>query len=438
MADNDAHKGKSSKSTESVKLVGDLVKWCYSLAWEAKQREDMNVAWCMLNAPQEILLAMNIVPMYPEQYAAACASKQFTGEYCDKAEAGGFSGDICGFCRTGLGYALTYMEMGDVPPDAPYGGIPKPDMLIGRTSCDPGYKWFQSLYQWEIPAFIYDDLAPPPEKDIQDRDMADQYITYYYGQFKELVSFLERVTGRKMDWDRFNEVLKISFETQKLSYEINQMRKAIPSPMATEDHMATVFPFWMLSGTEQALDFARKLHDEVRERVENKISAIENETYRLLWMGVAPYHQMEMYNYFEKLGAVFAIETEYLPNPPFAIDPLDPLKSFAEKEYWAGRSHVRPVEGGSKLGDTRIDIPAEILLDMIRDYRIDGVVVHSVQSCRVLSIGHLRMRQMLEKHLNVPVMFLEGDMADARNYSWVDTKDMIDTFMGIVVASKQK
>jgi benzoyl-CoA reductase/2-hydroxyglutaryl-CoA dehydratase subunit BcrC/BadD/HgdB len=436
MAGNEAHKSKSSKSTETVKLVGGLVRWCYARAWEAKQREDMNVAWCMMNAPQEILLAMDIVPMFPEQYAAACASKQATDVYCDKAEAEGFSVDTCGFCRTGLGYAFTYMEMDDVPPDAPYGGIPKPDMLIGRSSCDPGYKWFQSLYRWNIPTFIYDDLTPLLEKPLTDKKMAAQYIAYYHEQLKEMVNFLERVTGRKMDWDKFNKVLEISHETQRLAYEINMLRKAVPSPMATEDHMATVFPFWILSGTEQALEFGRKLYDEVRYRVDNNISAIANEKYRLLWMGVAPYHQMDIYNYFESLGAVFAIESEYMPFAPYDIDPSNPLESFAQKEYWAGRSHVvRPLMGGSKLGDTRIDIPAELLLDLIKDYRINGVVVYSVRSCRVLSIGYLRLKQMLEKHLNVPVMFLEGDMADARNYSEAETKDMIDTFMDIVVAA---
>jgi hypothetical protein len=170
--------------------------------------------------------------------------------------------------------------------------------------------------------------------------------------------------------------------------------------------------------------------------VDNNISAIADEKYRLLWMGVAPYHQMDIYNYFESLGAVFAIETEYMPFAPYDIDPSNPLESFAKKEYWAGRSHIiRPLTGGSKLGDTRIDIPMELLIELIRDYRIDGVVVYSVRSCRVLSIGYLRLKQMLEKFLSVPVMFLEGDMADARNYSEVETKDMIDTFMDIVVAA---
>ena len=115
MASEEKHIGNPGKSTETVKEIGDLVKWLYSSAWQAKQRDDMNVAWCMLNAPQEILLAMDIIPMYPEQYAAACASKQSANVYCEKAEAEEFSADICGFCKTGLGYAFSYMELDDVP-----------------------------------------------------------------------------------------------------------------------------------------------------------------------------------------------------------------------------------------------------------------------------------------------------------------------------------
>ena len=191
------HIGSPGKSTETVKDIGNLVKRWYAHAWQAKQREDMNVAWCMMNAPQEILLAMDIIPMYPEQYAAACASKHVADVFCEKAESEGFSVDICGFCKAGLGYALRYMEMNDVPSGAPYGGIPKPDIFIGRSSCEPGYKWFQALHHWGVPTFVYDDLAPPLEKDLRDEKMAEQYIKYYLEQSKELVDFLERATGRK-------------------------------------------------------------------------------------------------------------------------------------------------------------------------------------------------------------------------------------------------
>jgi benzoyl-CoA reductase/2-hydroxyglutaryl-CoA dehydratase subunit BcrC/BadD/HgdB len=77
------------------------------------------------------------------------------------------------------------------------------------------------------------------------------------------------------------------------------------------------------------------------------------------------------------------------------------------------------------------------MLDLVKDYHVDGVIMHSVKSCRVLTIGQLHVRQMIEKHLNVPVMVIEGDMADARAYSETDARNAIDEFMETLAASKK-
>jgi benzoyl-CoA reductase/2-hydroxyglutaryl-CoA dehydratase subunit BcrC/BadD/HgdB len=435
MNSEDKQQQAPTKSTKAADDIGKIVEWWYTSAWEAKQRDDMNVAWCMMNIPQEILFAMNIIPMFPEQYSTACAAKQAATTYCEKAETEGFSVDICSLCRIGLGYAAIYNELGELPPETPYGGIPKPDMFISRGSCDPGYKWFQALQYWNLPMFVYDDPAPPLEADPKDERTASRYINYYLGQYKELVAFLEKVTGRKMDWDRLSQILENGQEIWRLSYEINQLRKAIPAPMATQDHMAAVLPFWILTGAEKALDFARKLHKEVQDRVNNKIGVLPNEKYRLLWSGMATYHNMGIFNYFEKQGAVFAIETEYLPNIPVELDVSNPLEALAKREYYSGR-RPRSIPGGSKLGDATMEYPLELFLEIIKDYHIDGVVMHSVRSCRLVSIGQLRTKQILEQRLKIPVISFEGDMADARVYSEAETEKMTNTFLEMLEASK--
>jgi benzoyl-CoA reductase/2-hydroxyglutaryl-CoA dehydratase subunit BcrC/BadD/HgdB len=428
------HRDRPTKSTESVKDVGNLVKWLYERAWEAKQHGDKKVAWCMMGTPQEVLLAMDIVPIFPEQYAAACAVKRAAADYCRKAESMGFSLDICGFCRAGIGYAAMFGELGRVPPDAPYGGIPEPDIFMCRSSCDPGYKWFQALHYKDVPTFVFEDhLAPPPEADFWDEKISSRFINFHTKQFKEMVDFLEQATCKKMDWDRLGQIMEYAVETRRLSYEIHQMRKAVPSPMATEDHMACILPFRILTGTKEALDFARKLYQEIRYRVDNKIGAIPNEKYRLMWEGTASWHGMEIYNYLESLGAVCAVETDFLPSITITNDKAHPLETLAKREYW-GRQQT---PGGSKLGDSRIGIPMELMLDLVKDFHVDGVIMHSVKSCRVLTIGQLHVRQMIEKHLNVPVMVIEGDMADARAYSEMEARNAIDEFMETLAASKK-
>ena len=164
------------KATETVKKVKDLVRGWYRRAQEMRESGG-HTAWIMFAVPAEILLAMDVVAIGTEQYSAACAAKQAVLPFCERAEAEGYSLDICGYERAGFGYAARHREEGGPPTEAPYGGLPRPDFAIGRTYCEPGYKWYQAIQRYlEMPVFIYDVLLPWPDSGYyrEDPDIAEQ------------------------------------------------------------------------------------------------------------------------------------------------------------------------------------------------------------------------------------------------------------------------
>ena len=50
------------------------------------------------------------------------------------------------------------------------------------------------------------------------------------GELKDMVSFLEQTSGRKMDWNRLSETVDIMNTQLDLTREIGDLRRNVPSP----------------------------------------------------------------------------------------------------------------------------------------------------------------------------------------------------------------
>ena len=67
----------------------NYIKKYYEDAHQAKARKEP-VAWVASTFPVEILQAMDIVPVWPENYASVCAARQVSVRLCEAAEVEGF------------------------------------------------------------------------------------------------------------------------------------------------------------------------------------------------------------------------------------------------------------------------------------------------------------------------------------------------------------
>ncbi|MDP2954600.1 MAG: 2-hydroxyacyl-CoA dehydratase family protein, partial [Chloroflexota bacterium] len=137
------------KATDTAKEIPGVIKGFYARAQERARAGDP-VAYCMVNTiPQEILLAMGIVGMYTEHYATVCAAKHANMAFLERAEGDGYPTYTCSYARNWLGYAGAAEEMGgEIPEGSPWGGMPRPNMILGRTSCDAGYKGYQAMARY--------------------------------------------------------------------------------------------------------------------------------------------------------------------------------------------------------------------------------------------------------------------------------------------------
>jgi len=431
MAEQQQGKTTAVKGTDMARKVRGLVKNIYQSAHEAKAR-GQKVAYMMVTSQyDEIIRAMDIVPLPTENYAGLCAAKREMDRFLLRAEEDGYSQVLCSYTRIGLGFDSLRKEMGGIPEGSPDGGMPMPDMMLGSSAvCDPRFKWYQATRRYlEVPTHSIDVLIPPVHSDLA--EVRDHYIAYQKSQFEGLIAFLEQQTGKKLDRDRLWEVIRLSDKAWDLWYEIDRMRVAVPCPMPAQDHFSTMVAAYYFSGTPVAVDFYQGLYDEVKEKVDKGLGVIPEEKYRILYGGgLPPWHTLWIFNYFESFGAVFVIENVYR-----GYDPVEVPSSVKDPvEFLAWRTFLRFTQRHEKAQANSGNPFTERLLDMIRDYRIDGVVFHACRSCRAMTVGQVHNKNLLSRYTDIPMMQLVSDMVDLRDYSEAQWKAQIGAFIDSLAA----
>ena len=421
-------------ATEAASRIGPMVKAAIRENLQAKE-EGKPIADCFIVcAYEEIIRAMEIVPVWTENYAGICAVKRDASRFLERAEAENFSRSLCTYALCGLGFDAWREELGEMPPNPPWGGQARPDMMLGsgQMLCDPRNKWYQAAqhYMPDVPVYETSLLWPPYEDDIDHREVEGYYVKHVVESLRGLVEFLEKQTGKKMNWDRLSELVDLVDRTWNIFIEAYELRKAIPTPMGTGDAMNTMVPLAFMLGTQEAYDFYKDLYDELQRKIANKEGVIPDEKYRLLWGGGLPsWFALTDFNYFNSKGAVFPVETTYrMAEPIYRLDmpkTSDPLEHIAWRwvkywTHWYDKARKRP--------GSHPDV--ERLIQYIEDYKIDGVVMHEAFSCRTWHLGLIWQLNLLKKvYGDIPTLILESDIVDISSYSEADTHNRIDAFI---------
>ena len=69
---------------------------------------------------------------------------------------------------------------------------------------------------------------------------------------------------------------------------------------------------------------------------------------------------------------------------------------------------------------------------MVKDFHIDGVVLHSNRSCKPYSLGQLVHRKQLLEEDGLPVLVIDADMADSRYIDLPRITNQVDAFVEVL------
>ena len=363
------------------------------------------LAWVTSGAPVEILEAMGIASVYPENYGALCGARRVATELCQAAEAQGFSQDLCSYARTSIGSLYA-------PDIAPMGGLPRPDLLIASNNiCGTVVKWFQALADHlDTPLFLLDTpyihAEQPPA----------HAIAYVAAQMQELTEWLTKHTGRRMNPARLRQVANRSNRAVALWKETRELCKHRPSPLNAPDLFVTLAPIVVLRGTRWAPWFYEKLQREAQQRVARGEGAVVDERIRLLWDNIAIWPRLfPVFSQFIKRGACFVVDT-YTNAWSVSVDSDNLMEGLARTytTVWINQ---------------QIPNRARAMVQMIRDFGVDGVVFHSNRSCKPYSLGQYDLRRIILEETGVPSLILEADMCDTRAFAESPLTTRIQAFM---------
>ncbi len=384
------------------------------------------LAWAGAGTPPELLRALDIVPIFGEPYGAICAAQGTAHDLLEASEEAGFSKNLCDYARCWVGSALTKKGLS--------GQMPWADVVISsKNDCNTHIKWWENVARIaDIPLFVIESPMVP-------NGLGQHHIEYYKTQLYKLKEFLEGFTKKKVDEELFIETAIYSRQASEYWTKIMEFCKAHPSPLNVKTMFSLMVPAINLRGTKAAVDFYSRLAEEMEERVEKQIAAVPNEEYRLIWDNIPLWYNLRLFKTLEEEGAVCVTS-------PYCAQFGAGHRKYAaaeddENEYDWSWSDPKDFDQAMEMvaefyacAGSGMDpkVKYRIYDDMIKEYDINGVVVHSNRGCVGLSKGQLDvMRHVQEKH-DIPVLVFESNAADPEEYSEGQISTRLQAFLELL------
>ncbi len=363
------------------------------------------VAWVTSGAPVELLRPFDFYTVYPENHGALCGAQRLGPELCSVAEEHGYHQDLCSYARIDLGHFLSGKT--------PVGKLPKPDLLFASNNiCQTVAYWYRILaHQLKIPLLLFD--TPYNFEEITEND-----ITYMVSQLEEMIPVLEEISGRRFDNQRFEEIIRIARDSSFAWGEVLATMKTEPAPMTIFDAFIHLAPIVSLRGLPVALDYYQTLLEELRERIGGGIGAIKNERKRLMWDNIAIWYKVRDFsNLFAEQGMNFVTATY----------------TNAWAETISNMDADRPFESIAKtyslvVLNNNLNHRLRLMERLIKEYKVDGLVIHSAKSCKPYSVGQYDLKRLLMDRLRVPSVVIDADITDFRAYSEEQTRTRLEAF----------
>ncbi len=390
-------------SLQAIVQMKEMMSLYYLEAKNAAE-SGRKVAWITGGGPVELLLAMDVIPVYPENHAAMCGAAKMGVELCEAAEQAGYSRDTCSYFRCDIGSILTGKS--------PVMGLPRPDFVLCCTNtCGTVMKWYETLSRhFDVPLILLDTPY------VHDRFTAHS-LAYIKGQIESAIEQIESVVKCNFDLSRLTEVVELSGRATALWGEVLEACKSIPAPITAFDGFILMAPIVTLRGKKEVVDFYEGLKQELYERVLNGVAAVPGEKYRLLWDNLPIWFKLRgLSRKFAELKACVAASTYLNGWVSYQMDAARPVEAIA-------RAYA------SAFVNVNLRERAQMMRRIVEQYSIDGVIYHSNRSCKPYSLGQYEIKELLAQWAGVPGLVVEADMNDERAFAEGPFLTRIEAFL---------
>ena len=173
---------------------------------------------------------------------------------------------------------------------------PTPSAVLGMSRpCDGVALLFSSMRQyWKREGWrnvSHFEINTPYKKD-------DRGLKYTSDEIRQLISFLEEHTGKKLNMAKLKEVVERTNRHYELWGDCNDVSRSVPSPYAGFPglfvwHAVTNSP--MLIASAQAAEFVQQYIEGGINKLKTESEELQKEErIRMLWMDIPPFFAVEM------------------------------------------------------------------------------------------------------------------------------------------------
>jgi benzoyl-CoA reductase/2-hydroxyglutaryl-CoA dehydratase subunit BcrC/BadD/HgdB len=372
-----------------------LNRICLKFVLSALFRSEKS-AWVNLFAPAELLLAMDIHPLFIEGFSNFLTGMHCEHTFIDAAENAGIAETLCSYHKAFIGAVETNV-------------LTRPKFILASTIiCDPNLNTFRHISRkYNVPLYLLD----VPYK------YSEESERYLVSQLTEAINMMEDIAGKKLDYNRLKEIIKKENKTRAY---INRYLKSlkegyVPSTLTLQLFM--LFTSHVFIGRDESLKFYKMLCDEIR-------SYPNENTIRIFWVHLMPFYYEALVKYFNYnpdysiLG--YDLNFDYLDEMDFN----NPLQALAKKMI------LNTLNGDFKR-------KADFILDMVEKLKPDGVINFCHWGCKQSSGGAMILKKRL-KEKNIPFLSIDGDLVDRRNAHEAQVRTRLEAFFEAIKSEKQR
>lgn len=361
--------------------------------------------------PVELIYAFDAVPFFLDMVPVRIANTvDVTSVYVDEAEKY-VPSTVCGLDKVELGVAMR----GDY-------GV-KPDGFVYCTvPCDSARVCHPAIDKiFGVPSF---KLDVPFRRD-------DRGYNYLAKQYEGFIAYMEEITGKKMDWDKFAEVAKISNKANELMYEIAKLRMLKPCPLPGRLLVLNELMLGM-SGHPDMLKFMQAQYDLGKAMADKGLGAVKEEKYRVSWLQNIVWGNAGLLDWMEKeYGAVMVMDGFGYQKGVLFDDIHDKEKSLVVMAKKAMSSPM--IHGASGPADHFVNIVENIM----EDYHVDVSMFIGHVGCKHTFACAKLVTDMIQDKFGLPTLTVQLDSIDLRYKSIDEVKASMAEYMESVLGAER-
>ncbi len=307
------------------------------------------------------------------------------------------------------------------------GLIPKPSLLIpSGLLCDQAPKTDEMLHEMYGAATAYIDCVWDESKD-EYPVVSPRRVKYLAREMEAAASKFADVAGFELTQEKVEEVItrqvKLNTAWEKLLW--TTFADPMPLNRYNRDLAFNVAGLSCRHCVNEGVEAMSILRQDVQKRIDEGFG-VNPEGSPRVWFLVSNMCDPRITGMMEDLGVQLPLGLDILPNELRYISDYD--------DFWQQRADIN-----MRIGSRRSAAAyCRQILSVVSEFQLDGIIMNYHVACRMYDIFPLILKEKAQKELGIPVLLMEGNWFDSRDYTAEGYRTKLESFAEIVKIYAQK